>query len=157
MRRTARRVVIKAEVVPPRRPFCGSPRFIYEKVYCARGDIENRIKELLDGLQIDRTVHSLLGEPVARLADCRGVRAHAGAAAAGGAYRLRPHPGERLRDRRWLGVHVVRSARRLVLHLPRASRSTRGGISPSSSGRRPDSPPRRRNRLLAEGQKPSPG
>ena len=27
----------------------------YEKVYCARGDIENRIKELLDGLQIDRT------------------------------------------------------------------------------------------------------
>ena len=32
-----------------------TPRFIYEKVYCARGDIENRIKELLDGLQIDRT------------------------------------------------------------------------------------------------------
>ena len=29
--------------------------FIYERVYCARGDIENRIKELLDGLQIDRT------------------------------------------------------------------------------------------------------
>ena len=32
-----------------------SSRFIYEWVYCARGDIENRIKELLDGLQIDRT------------------------------------------------------------------------------------------------------
>ena len=32
-----------------------TPRFIYEKVYGARGDIENRIKELLDGLQIDRT------------------------------------------------------------------------------------------------------
>ncbi len=62
-----RRVVIKAEVVrlagrEPRdnprfvvtnldRP----PRSVYEKVYCARGDIENRIKELLDGLQIDRT------------------------------------------------------------------------------------------------------
>ena len=62
-----RRVVIKAEVVrlagrEPRdnprfvvtnlgRP----PRSLYEKVYCARGDIENRIKELLDGLQIDRT------------------------------------------------------------------------------------------------------
>ena len=29
------------------------PRSVYEKV--ARGDIENRIKELLDGLQIDRT------------------------------------------------------------------------------------------------------
>ena len=33
-----------------------TPRFIYEKVYRARGDVENRIKELLDGLQIDRTV-----------------------------------------------------------------------------------------------------
>ena len=32
-----------------------TPRFIYEKVYCARGDIENRIKELLHGLEIDRT------------------------------------------------------------------------------------------------------
>ena len=62
-----RRVVIKAEVVrlagrEPRdnprfvvtnlgRP----PRSLYEKVYCARGDIENRIKELLDGLQIGPT------------------------------------------------------------------------------------------------------
>ena len=32
-----------------------TPRFLYEKVYCGRGDIENRIKELHDGLQIDRT------------------------------------------------------------------------------------------------------
>ena len=32
-----------------------TPRFLYERIYCARGDIENRIKELLDGLQIDRT------------------------------------------------------------------------------------------------------
>ena len=31
-----------------------TPRFIYEKVYCARGDVENRIKELKD-LQLDRT------------------------------------------------------------------------------------------------------
>ena len=63
----ARRVVIKAEVVrlgdraPRDNPrfvvtnMRQTPRFIYEKVYCARGDIENRIKELLDGLQIDRT------------------------------------------------------------------------------------------------------
>ena len=62
-----RRVVIKAEVVrlgdrePRDNPrfvvtnLRQTPRFIYEKVYCARGDIENRIKELLDGLQIDRT------------------------------------------------------------------------------------------------------
>ena len=32
-----------------------TPRFVYEHVYCARGDIENRIKELHHGLQIDRT------------------------------------------------------------------------------------------------------
>ena len=63
----ARRVVIKAEVVrlgdrePRDNPrfvvtnLRQTPRFIYEKVSCARGDIENRIKELLDGLQIDRT------------------------------------------------------------------------------------------------------
>ena len=77
-----RRVVIKAEVVrlagrEPRdnprfvvtnlgRP----PRSVYEKVYCARGDIENRIKELLDGArpQIDRrrptcSCRSLLRRP----------------------------------------------------------------------------------------------
>ena len=26
-----------------------TPRFIYERIYCARGDIENRIKELHGG------------------------------------------------------------------------------------------------------------
>ena len=31
-----------------------TPQFLYEKVYCARGDVENRIKELKD-LQLDRT------------------------------------------------------------------------------------------------------
>jgi hypothetical protein len=33
----------------------GSPRWIYERVYCGRGEIENRIKELHHGLEIDRT------------------------------------------------------------------------------------------------------
>ncbi len=62
-----RRVIIKAEVVrhPGREPkmnprfvvtnLKGNPRRLYEKVYCARGDIENRIKELHHGLEIDRT------------------------------------------------------------------------------------------------------
>src|SRR5208337_4723469 len=61
-----RRVVIKAEVVraedkePRANPrfvvtnMRQSPRWIYEQVYCQRGEIENRIKELHD-LQIDRT------------------------------------------------------------------------------------------------------
>ena len=59
--------MIKAEVVqlsgrPPRdnprfvvTNLRQTPRFLYEKVYCGRGDIENCIKELHDGLQIDRT------------------------------------------------------------------------------------------------------
>lgn len=62
-----RRVVIKAEVVctegrePRDNPrfvvtnLTASPKHIYERVYCARGNIENRIKELLIGLHIDRT------------------------------------------------------------------------------------------------------
>lgn len=33
----------------------GSPKHLYERVYCARGEIENRIKELHHGLEIDRT------------------------------------------------------------------------------------------------------
>ena len=32
-----------------------SPRHVYEDVYCARGDVENRLKELKLGLGIDRT------------------------------------------------------------------------------------------------------
>ena len=62
-----RRVVIKAEVVrlQDRAPRDNarfvvtnvrqSPRFVYERVSCARGDIENRIMELHDGLEIGRT------------------------------------------------------------------------------------------------------
>ena len=38
---------------------------LHERIYC-RGDIENRIKELHDGLQIGRELLSLLGESAAR-------------------------------------------------------------------------------------------
>lgn len=62
-----RRVVMKADVaMHPRRKPKDNPRFIitnlegppehvYRTVYCARGDAENRIKELKDCLEIDRT------------------------------------------------------------------------------------------------------
>jgi len=62
-----RRVIIKADIAlhPGREPkdnprfivtnLKTTPKFIYRKVYCARGDIENRIKELKTGLEIDRT------------------------------------------------------------------------------------------------------
>ena len=64
---TERRVIFKAEVVrhPGRDPkdnprfvvtnLKSRPEFIYGKVYCQRAPIENRIKELLYGLNIDRT------------------------------------------------------------------------------------------------------
>ena len=62
-----RRVIIKAEVVRlGERTARENPRFVvtnlrqtpgwvYESVYCGRGAVENRIKELLYGLNIDRT------------------------------------------------------------------------------------------------------
>lgn len=62
-----RRVIIKAEIThhfgrePKDNPrfvvtnLKGSPQRIYERIYCARGDAENRIKELKHGLEIDRT------------------------------------------------------------------------------------------------------
>ena len=60
-------MIIKADIAlhPGRKPkdnprfivtnLTTTPKFIYQKVYCARGDIENRIKELKHGLEIDRT------------------------------------------------------------------------------------------------------
>lgn len=43
---------------PFRKAFNASPRHIYETVYCYRGELENRVKELKDGLQLDRIMNS---------------------------------------------------------------------------------------------------
>ena len=128
----ARRVVIKAEVVrlsgrEPRdnarfvitnlRP---SPRFVDEQVYCGRGDIENRIKELHDGLHLGRTsccrfwanqLRVLLTAAASVLMQELRLRAARTACARTQVTGLR----ERLLT---LGVHVVVSVRRIVLHLP---------------------------------------
>ena len=130
-----RRVVIKAEVVrlagrePRDNPrfvvtnLRQTPRFIYEKIYCARGDIENRIKELLDGLQIDRTscckfwanqLRVFLTAAAYVLMQELRLRAARTACARTQVTWLR----DRLLK---LGVEVRRSVRRLVLHLPRAT------------------------------------
>jgi hypothetical protein len=127
-----RRVVIKAEVVrlPGREPrdnprfvvtnLRQSPQFVYERVYCARGDIENRIKELHDGLQIGRTscchfwanqLRVLLTAAAYVLMQELRLRAARTACARTQVTGLR----ERLLT---LGVHVVVSVRRIVLHLP---------------------------------------
>jgi len=131
----ARRVVIKAEVVqlagrePQDNPrfvitnLRQTPRFIYERIYCARGDIENRIKELHDGLQIGRTsccrfwanqLRVFLTAAASVLMQELRLRA-AGTACARTQVTW-------LRDRLLkLGAHVVTSARRIVLHLPTAT------------------------------------
>src|SRR5437773_1125555 len=127
-----RRVVIKAEVVrlPGREPrdnprfvitnLRPTPRFVYEHVYCARGDIENRIKELHDGLQIGRTscgrfwanqLRVLLTAAAYVLMQELRLRAARTACARAQVTTLR----ERLLK---LGVHVLGSVRRIVLHLP---------------------------------------
>ena len=126
-----RRILIKAEVVcgqgkePKDNPrfvitnMKQSPQWLYEKVYCQRGDIENRIKELLE-LRIDRTscnrfwanqfrvlvtaaAYVLMQELRLRAAGTRCARAQV--------WTLR----ERLLK---LGARVAVSARRIVLHLP---------------------------------------
>ena len=126
-----RRVIMKAEVVRhPGRPPKNKPRFVVTNLpdrpqavyacYCQRGDVENRLKELHHGLEMDRTSCSkfranqfrvlltlaayILFQELRRRA-ARTVCADAQVST------LR----ERLIK---LAVWVERSARRIVLHLP---------------------------------------
>jgi hypothetical protein len=91
-------------------------------VYCQRGEIENRIKELHNGLEIGRTscsrfwanqfrvlmtaaAYVLMQELRLRLAGTACARAQVGT----------------LRDRLLkLGAHVVVSVRRILVHLPQS-------------------------------------
>ena len=129
-----RRIIYKAEVVraankePKDNPrfvvtnLKQSPQWIYEKTYCQRGDVENRIKELHDGMQIGRTscsnflantfrvlltaaAYVLMQEMRLHLAPTRHARAQVST--------LREHFLK-------LGAQVVASVRRIVLHLPQA-------------------------------------
>jgi hypothetical protein len=129
-----RRVLIKGEVVrlEGREPkdnarfvvtnLKGSPRHLYKKVYCYRGDIENRIKELHHGLEIDRTsctnfmanqLRVLLTSAAYVLMQELRLSARRGDCARAQVSTLR----ERLLK---LAVWVERSARRIVLHLPQS-------------------------------------
>ena len=126
-----RRVIIKAEVVrhPGRAPknnprfvvtnLTGPPRAVYE-FYCQRGDVENRLKELHHGLELDRTSCSrfranqfrvLLTLAAYILFQELRRRAAPTVCADAQVTTLR----ERLVK---LAVWVERSARRIVLHLP---------------------------------------
>jgi hypothetical protein len=129
-----RRIIYKAEVVraankdPKDNPrfvvtsLKQSPQWIYEKTYCQRGEVENRIKELHDGMQIGRTscssflantfrvlltaaAYVLMQELRLHLSRTRHARAQVST--------LREHFLK-------LGAHVIVTVRRIVLHLPQA-------------------------------------
>jgi hypothetical protein len=127
-----RRIIIKAEVVREdgKRPkdnerfvvtnLKGSARHIYRKIYCYRGNIENRIKELHHGLEIDRTScnHFLANQlrvllTAAAFVLFQELRLHAGTG------ELARFQVPTLRDHLLkLGAWVNGSVRRIVIHLP---------------------------------------
>lgn len=127
-----RRVIIKADIArhPGRKPkdnprfivtnLTATPKVIYEQVYCARGDIENRIKELKDGLEIDRTSCTsfkanqlrvlITAAAYVLMQELRLKARHTGCARAQvNTLRLRLLK---------LGAWIESSVRRIVLHLP---------------------------------------
>lgn len=127
-----RRVIIKAEVVrladrePRDNPryvvtnLKAGPKHLYENLYCQRGEIESRTKELHYGLQIDRTrctgfwANQLRG----LLTATAYVLMQELRAAAAGTECARAQVST-LRERLLkLGAWVERSVRRIVLHLP---------------------------------------
>lgn len=129
---TERRIIIKAEVVqleghePKDNPrflvtnMKQTPRFIYEKVYCMRGDVENRIKELKDALLIDRTSCSRFWANQLRVlltAAAYVLMQELRLRAAGTS--LARAQVTRLRDCLLkIGARVCVTARRIVLHVP---------------------------------------
>ena len=128
-----RRVVIKAEVVQHEGKdpkdnarfvvtnMKQSPQWLYEEVYCHRGDVENRIKEL-KSLAIDRVsctgfwanqLRVLMTAAAYVLMQEIRLSAALTSLARAQAWTIR----ERLLK---LGARVVSSVRRLVIHLPKA-------------------------------------
>lgn len=127
-----RRVIIKAEQVrldgrdPKDNPrfvvtnMKAAPQKLYEDVYCGRGEIENRIKELHHGLEMDRTsctrfwanqLRVLLTAAAYVLMQELRLRCKGSSCARAQVSTLR----ERLLK---LGVWIETSVRRVVLHLP---------------------------------------
>ena len=128
-----RRVIIKAEVVraedkaPKDNPrfvvtnMKQTPQWLYEKVYCQRGEIENRIKEL-HAMEIDRTSCTRFWANQFR------VLLTAAAYVLMQELRLSAAGTNCARAQVWtlrerflkLGARVVASARRMVIHLPQS-------------------------------------
>jgi len=129
-----RRVIIKAEIVfnqrgePQDNPRFvvtnqrQSPKFIYKKAYCSRAVIENRIKELHHGLEIDRTSCPrfwanqfrvlLTAAAYALMQELRRQASHTSLARAQ-VTTLRDHLFK-------LSARIEESVRRIVVHLPQS-------------------------------------
>lgn len=130
-----RRVVIKAEVVRlagrlardnPRfvvTNLKSSARHVYEDVYCQRALIENRIKELIHGLSIDRTsCTAFLANQARVLLTCAAYALMQEMRLAAKGTSLAGAQVTTLRERLVkLAVWVQASTRRIVLHLPEAA------------------------------------
>lgn len=128
-----RRVVIKAEVVwhhgreardNPRFVITNlrqTPEWIYTHVYCARGDSENRLKELHHALAFGRTsctrfwANQLRVTLTAAYVLLQELQLRADHTALAGAQVARLRHAVLT-----IGVHVVRSVRRIVLHFPQS-------------------------------------
>jgi hypothetical protein len=128
-----RRIIIKAEVVrandksPKDNPrfvitnMKQTPQWLYEKVYCQRGEIENRIKEL-HAMEIGRTSCSSFWANQFR------VLLTAAAYVLMQELRLSAAGSDCARAQAWtlrerflkLGARVVGSVRRMVVHLPQS-------------------------------------
>ena len=130
-----RRVLIKAEVVraegkPPKdnprfvvTNLKQSARYLYKRVYCGRGDIENRIKELHHGLQIDRTSCSdfFANQLRVLITAAAYILMQEVRLAAKGTSCERAQVST-LRDRLIkLGAWIETSVRRIVVHLPKGA------------------------------------
>jgi hypothetical protein len=145
----ARGTLIKAEVVSHhRREPRDNPRFVitnlrqtpewtYTHVYCARSDSENRLKELKDAPAFGRTSCTRFWANQLRITltaatfvVCQELQLRAERTALRGAH------VPRLRQALiTIGVQVVRSVRRIVLHFPRShpNAATWAHISPARS------------------------
>jgi hypothetical protein len=127
-----RRVIIKAEVVqlagrePRDNPrfvitnLTRSPRRIYERIYCARGDLENRIKELHYGVEIGRTSCSRFWANQLRVlfSAAAYVLLQEVRRAAAGTHAARAQVWTLREQLLKLGALVVTSTRRILVHLP---------------------------------------
>jgi hypothetical protein len=130
-----RRVLIKAEVVRAHGKLPKdnarfvvtnlkkTPRHLYKRVYCGRGDIENRIKELHHGLEIDRTscTHFLANQLRVLITAAAYVLMQELRLAAKGTSCERAQVST-LRERLIkLGAWIETSVRRIVVHLPKST------------------------------------